>query len=153
QAHQAALAAKSRVDARAGRRPGSTPPRLHDLPQSVQDHEGHLSTAGREQRAPSRAVPGGRPPPPTQKQRCYFFFFLAFFFIERLTSSRSEIHRVVDPSYFFFFFVAFFFANCVTSFRRSLSSPWLHGVDARPARARAARNARGRRRAAAGTRL
>jgi hypothetical protein len=36
---------------------------------------------------------------------------LAFFFIERLTSSRREIHRVVAPSYLpFFFFVAFFFA-------------------------------------------
>src|SRR5437867_1037624 len=47
QAHEAALASQSGLDARGGRRQGSTRARMHPLPQGGQGHESHLSTNGR----------------------------------------------------------------------------------------------------------
>src|SRR3989442_1931477 len=47
QADEAALASQPRLDARPGRRTGSTRARVHPLPQGRQGHEGHLSTLGR----------------------------------------------------------------------------------------------------------
>src|SRR5881628_3593003 len=49
QADEATLASQPRLDARPGRREGSTRACVHSLPQGRQGHKGHLSTSGRGQ--------------------------------------------------------------------------------------------------------
>src|SRR5690242_2449529 len=147
------MASESGLDARHDGWKAPARARVHALPQGWKSHEGHLSTAH---------TGGGVGPLPygqrweaaTPHQHDRIATSSSSWPSSSSSVSPPSVSRLVPPSSELLALLLLrrlLLGHEITSFRGSFSSPSLRAAGARPAPARGARSARGRRTAAAST--